>query len=128
MTLTESLPNDSVLIDGTMPGSSPMKPMKLPLTLGSCVSVSLVMLPPISFDVTSTRGASPETVTVSSMPPTCSATSIVDVLPTSRARSRRLNFLNPCSSATTSYVPGTRLLAMNEPSAALTVSRYMPVA
>jgi len=54
LTLMESLPNDSVLIDGTMPGRRPTNPTKLPLTLGSLTSVSLVMLPPISFDVTST--------------------------------------------------------------------------
>ena len=80
MTLIESLPNDSVLIDGTMPGSRPTKPMKLPLTLGSWTSVSLVMLPPISFEVTSTSGDSVVTLTVSSSAPTSSVTSIVDGL------------------------------------------------
>jgi hypothetical protein len=39
-----------------------MKPMKLPFTLGSCVSVSLVMFPPISFEVTSTSGVPAVTV------------------------------------------------------------------
>ena len=127
LTLIASLPNDSVLIEGTIPGSSPMKPMKLPLTLGRLVSVSPVMLPPISFDVTSTSGDSLVTFTVSVSAPTSSDTSMVAVLPTSSTRSRRLNFLKPCSSATTSYRPGTRPVAMNEPSSPLTVSRYMPV-
>ena len=39
-----------------------MKPMKLPLTLGRLTSVSLVMLPPISFEVTSTSGVPALTV------------------------------------------------------------------
>jgi hypothetical protein len=76
--------------------------MKFPLTLGSCTSVSLVMLPPISFDVTSTRGNSAATFTVSSMDPTSIFTSMLAVLPTSRTRSWRLTFLNPASSAVTS--------------------------
>ena len=102
MTLIESLPNDSVLIEGTTPGSSPMKPMKLPLTLGRFTRVSLVMLPPISFEVTSTSGVPALTVRVSSMPPTSIVTSMVAVRPTSSCRSARLKVLNPCSAADTS--------------------------
>ena len=102
MALIESLPKDSVLIEGTMPGSSPTKPMKLPFTLGSWTSVSLVMLPPISFEVTSTSGVPALTVTVSSMPPTSIVTSMVAVRPTSSCRSPRLKVLNPCSAADTS--------------------------
>jgi hypothetical protein len=123
----ESLPNDSVAMVGTMPGSRPMNPMKLPLTLGSWTSVSLVMLPPISFDVTSTSGDSAVTVRVSSIPPTSIVTSMLAVRPTSSWRSRRLNFLKPCRAAVTSYRPGTRAVAMKAPLSPDDVSRTIPV-
>jgi len=101
LTEIESLPNDSVLIDGTIPGSSPTKPTKFPFTLGRLTSVSLVMLPPISFEVTSTSGDSLVTVIVSSSAPTDIATSMLAVFPTSSRRSRRSNRLKPWSSADT---------------------------
>jgi hypothetical protein len=69
-TLTASLPKDSVLMLGTMPGSRPTNPMKLRLIDGSSTSSRAVMLPPTSLEVTSTRGDSPVTVTFSSTPPT----------------------------------------------------------
>ena len=58
----ESEPNDSVLMLGTIPGNSPMKPMKLRLIDGRSTSSRPVMLPPTSFEVTSTSGESAETV------------------------------------------------------------------
>ena len=48
-----------------------------------------------SIDVTMAVGAIEETVTVSSTPPTAIDTSMLDVLPTSRRKSLRSNFLKP---------------------------------
>ena len=127
MTLIESLPNDSVLIDGTMPGSRPMKPMKLPLTLGSCVSVSLVMLPPISFDVTSTSGDSAETLTVSSTQPTSICSSMLGGLADFEQQIPAFEFLEALQLAGDLVGAGHDAAGDEGAIAPLTVSRNMPV-
>ena len=110
-----------------MPGSSPTKPTKLPLIVGSSTSSRVVMLPPTSLEVTSSIGVSAETFTTSLSDPTSSGTSTDVVLPISSSTSRRRNFLKPCSSALTSYRPGTMPPTMKVPSWLETVSRNMPV-
>ena len=61
-----------------------------------------LMWPPTSLEVMSTIGDSAVTVSSSASPPTCSAMSIVEVLPTSSFTSRRLSFLKPVSSTLSS--------------------------
>jgi hypothetical protein len=107
LTEIESEPNDSVLMLGTMPGRRPMKPMKFRLIDGRSTSSVPEMLPPTSFVVTSTSGDSAETLTDSSIAPTASCRSSVVVLPISRRMPLSASFLNPDSSAVTSYNPGT---------------------
>jgi len=57
------------------------------------------MLAPICFDVTSSSGDSPVTVTFSSRPPTASVMSSVAVLPICSVMSDRSYFRKPESSA-----------------------------
>ena len=74
------MPNDSVLMLGTIPGSRPIKPMKLRLIDGNSTSSVAVMLPPTSFDVTSTMGSQRSRSATSSSAPTASSRSSVSRL------------------------------------------------
>ena len=68
-TLTASAPNDSMLRVGTIPGSSAIKPARLPLIAGRLTISGLLMLPPTCFDVRSTSGVSAMTVNSSATLP-----------------------------------------------------------
>ena len=78
-------------LDGSncRPGSSDIAANALRLTSGSAISSSSDTVPPTSAEVRSISGAAPETVIVSSMPPTERTTSRSMVRPTPSGKSVR---------------------------------------
>jgi hypothetical protein len=103
-----------------------MNPTKLPLMLGSSTSSREVMLPPTSFEVTSSIGDSAETFTSS-----------LSARPRAARRRSRLadlelhvtaqELLEALQLGTDLVSPGTMPLTMKVPSGPETVSRNMPV-
>jgi hypothetical protein len=100
-TISDSHANDAVDDWICTPGVRPTANIQLRLRIGSAFSSPCPMLAPICFEVTSSSGDSPVTVTFSSTPPTASLMSSVVVLPICRMTSGRSYFLKPCRSAVT---------------------------
>ena len=110
-----------------MPGSRATAANALRFRWGSSTSSWLVTVPPTSADVRSTRGASPETVMVSSRAPISRTMSMSRVLPTPMAKSVRWKPRKPGSSAVMVNTPGTSCAAKKLPSPLVVTSRNVPV-
>ena len=110
-----------------MPGVRPTAYIQSLFMIGSAPSSAWPMLAPICFDVMSTSGASPVTVTLSSSAPTPSVISSVAVLPTVSRTSDRSYLRKPLSSAVMRYGPGRMPVTKYEPSLLLTTWRKTPL-
>src|SRR5712691_11201868 len=102
-TINDSHENEAVDEATWMPGVRPTAYIQSLFMIGSAASSAWLMLAPICFDVMSTSGDSPLTVTLSSIPPTASVMSSVAVFPTVRSTSGCSYFLNPVRSAVIRY-------------------------